>query len=248
MFATDGIWHESDSAGVEWRALERAVLITSLVVALALGVFLCARRMSGAITLPLPPTLLICTAATVLLWALVLRLRLRFSSVVWLAALALALFAVACSFPGERAIDWIVWLAVAAVYGVVPNTSARHSSPAAGRIVHESPELLLQQVSRSRTAEGSDVAQGMLVAEFTPGERTATLYVAFCPPFLFLPTVDAEPVDGPDCSVKIEQVLHQGARFEVRLARASTATERVAVEFVAIESPLPATEHDPLAV
>jgi hypothetical protein len=237
MLATDGIWHESDSAGEEWRALERAVLIASLVVALALGIFLCARRMSGAITLPLAPTLLICTAATMLLWSLILRLRLRFSSVGWLAALALALFAVACSFPGERAIDWIIWLAVAAVYGVVPTTSARRSSPAAGRMTNGSPDLLVQQVSRSRTVEGGEFAQGMLVAEFTPGERTSTLYVAFCPPFLFLPTVDAEPVDGPDCSVKIVQVLHQGARFEVRLTRASTTPQRIRIEFVAIETP-----------
>jgi hypothetical protein len=172
----------------------------------------------------------------VLLVALIIRLRLHFAPIAWLAPFALALFAIACSFPGGRAIDWIVWLTVAAVYGLVPMTPARRSSPAAWRATDVESEVLLQQVSRSRTAEGADLVHGTLVAVFTPGERTATLHVAFCPPFEFLPTVDAEPVDGPDCSVKVEQILHQGARLEVRLARAGTTYERVTVEFIARDS------------
>ena len=114
-------------------------------------------------------------------------------------------------------------------------TPARRSSPAIGS--DQEAGQILQQFSRSRGAEGSEIIHGTLLAEFAPGERIAVLHVAFCPPFEQLPSVEAEIADGPACDVKIAQVLHQGARLEARLARASTATEQVHVEFAATGAP-----------
>lgn len=237
MLATDGTWPEQDSASSAFRALARPVLIGSLALLLALGAFLAARRMSGALAAPLAPLPLVATALLVLLTATILRLRLRFTTTQWLPPLAIALFAIGCSFPGERAIDWLVWLTVAAVYGVVPMAPARRSSPAIGYEASEASDTLLQQVSRSRTTEGVDFVHGTLTAEFAAGERSATLHVAFCPPFEYVPSIEAEAVDGDDCDVKIAQVLHQGARLEVRLPRASTAPQRIRIEFAATETP-----------
>ena len=97
------------------------------------------------------------------------------------------------------------------------------------------PELMTQQLSRSRSAEG-DAIHGTLLAEFAPGERTVTLHVAFCPPFERLPQVDAE-ADG--CDVHVVQILHQGARLDARRSPDCDAPQRIPVEFAAIlRSPL----------
>jgi hypothetical protein len=236
MLATDGTWREAVSTRGQLRGDVRAVFIASLVFLLGIGVFLCARRLNGTLAAPLTPVSLIAIAAVLLLWACAIRLRLRDRHFVWLPAIVLALFAIACSYPAERGIDWLVWLTVFAVYGLLPAT---RRSPA---IAPSSPtDVVLQQLSRSRTAEGVEVVRGTLVAEFAPSERSATLHVAFCPPFERLPEIDIEPADGPDCDAKVAQLLHQGARIEVRLSRASTSLEQVTIEFVA-------TDANPLAV
>jgi hypothetical protein len=94
---------------------------------------------------------------------------------------------------------------------------------------------LLQQLTRSRDADGCESIQGRLVAEFAPGERTISLHVAFCPPFEQVPEVEAEAADGPDASVQVAQVLHNGARLEVRLQRPAAVAVNVSLEFVAQE-------------
>jgi hypothetical protein len=188
--------------------------------------------MSGALESQLAPVPLALTAAALLAWACAVRLRLCDRRVDWLLSAVLALFAVACSFPGSRSIDWLVWLAVFAAYGLVP---ARPSLPAIGS--DKRAEQVLQQLTRSRTSDGGDAIHGTLLAEFAPGERTTILHVAFCPPFEQLPSVKAEVVDGPACEVKVAQILHQGTRLEARLSRASTAAERVTIKILATDHP-----------
>jgi len=235
MFATDGTWRDVDDAGDDWRTVIAPALVTSLALALAVTVFLFVRRLSGALDTPLAPVPLVLTAGGLLAWSAAIRLRLRDRRADWLAAIVLALFAVACSFPGNRVIDWLVWLTALVAFGLIP---ARRSSPA-GESVSDSDELL-QQLTRSRTADGSETIHGTLLAEFAPGERIVVLHVAICPPFERLPSVDAEAADGPECDVKVAQVLHQGARIEARLSRVNTAAARVTINFVA-------TDHPPLA-
>jgi hypothetical protein len=77
--------------------------------------------------------------------------------------------------------------------------------------------------------------RGKLIAEFAPDERTTSLHVAFCPPFARLPEVEAEAVNGPDVSVHVAQVLHNGARIEVRLQQAAAERINVSLEFFAQE-------------
>jgi hypothetical protein len=96
-------------------------------------------------------------------------------------------------------------------------------------------EQLLQQLTRCRTADGSDVIRGTLVAEFAPGQRTATLYVAFCPPFERLPQIEAEIDEADLATIKLTQVLHNGAQLEVRLSRASTLRQAIAIELYAAQ-------------
>jgi hypothetical protein len=126
----------------------------------------------------------------------------------------------------------LVWLAVGGVFVVLP---ARRSSPAVGSGEAAGEELL--EMTRSRTADGVVTIHGSLVAEFAAGDRIAVLHVAFCPPFEWLPTVEAKKVAGPACDVKIAQILHQGARIEVRLSRASTSPRRATIAFRACSHP-----------
>jgi hypothetical protein len=232
MLATDGTWREAEDVADDWRGAVAPALVASLVLALAVGAFLFARRVTGALDTPLAPAPLILTAGGLLAWSAAIRWRLRDRRADWLSALVLALFAVACSFPGNRVIDSLVWVTVFAAYGLIP---ARRSSPAIGSV--SSPDQLIQQLTRSRTADGCETVRGTLLAEFAPGERVVVLHVAFCPPFDRLPTVEAEVANGPACDVKVAQVLHQGARLEARLSRASSTAQRVTIEILATDHP-----------
>lgn len=243
MLATEGSWHETEDADDDWRGAIAAALVASLVFLLGVGAFLVARRATGALDMSLAPLPLVLTAGSLLAWSTAVRLFLGDRRIDWLAAMVLALFAVACSFPGHRSIDWLVWLTAFGAFGLIPapTTAARRcpSSPAVGSAANS--DALLQHLTRSRAADGCETIHGTLLAEFAPGERNVVLHVAFCPPFERLPTVEAEVSDGPPCDVKLTQILHQGARLELRLLRASIIRERVTVEFAATDRPPLAT-------
>jgi len=216
-----------------------------------LAAFLLVRRATGALTAPLPPAILLLTAASMLAWAWCVGIagtrcvdcEIVFSRpidrfmAVWLAPVTLLMVAVACSYPGGRAVDWIVWLPVVLAAAAGPKLAerwrraqnervipARRSSPAIVRAEVNQPieesGTLLQQLTRSRSLDGSETISGTVVAEFAQGERTTTLHIAFCPPFEVLPRVEAEIADGPDASVQVTQVLHHGARLERAVAAA----------------------------
>jgi hypothetical protein len=70
----------------------------------------------------------------------------------------------------------------------------------------------------------------MLVGEFAPGERQATLYIAFCPPFERRPQVEVNVADDSDATVKLTQVLHNGAQLEVRLPHPTEEPTKVTIE------------------
>lgn len=213
--------------------------------------------MVGAITAPLPATTLIVTAIVVLAWVWAVQFtwarpalsrsfiprKAETLATRWGPPIVLLLLAAACSYPGGRIVDWIVWLAVIAAYWMLlrwRRQPARRSSPATVHSAAEPPshdnELVLQQLSRFRTADGHDVVRGMLVAEFAPGERTVTLHAAFCPPFERLPHVEAE-ADETAATIRVSQVLHNGVRLEVRLAKPSDVQRHVCIELAASEIP-----------
>jgi hypothetical protein len=213
---------------------------------LALGLFVVTRRLSGAITSPLPPLSLVITALGLLAWSVTVRgLSVRCVAsqpargyIKWLPTTVLLLFAAACSFPASRLIDWFVWLPVFAldwwsatrIAGIKRNRVLSRLAASKGELEPAQP---LQQIQRFRTADGAELIRGEFVAEFAAGERNATLYIAFCPPFERLPTVDAQIGDESSATVKVAQLLHNGAELDVRLAEPSATAQVVAVEFIA---------------
>jgi hypothetical protein len=194
------------------------------------GLFLLARRLMGALVTPLPAVQLTLSALALLAWALSVRILAPTRYAAWFTGAALALVAVGCSFPAERAVDWLVWLAVFGTFLASPLPAAfapraRYSPPTGA-------DRPLQQLTRWRTADGRDVLQGTLLAEFAAGERTTTLYVTFCPPFERLPRIDLES----SVDAKAVQSFHHGAQLEVRLTQPARTACTATVELFATDA------------
>jgi hypothetical protein len=242
------------------RCTYTIILLATVPLVLALSLFLAARRALGAMIEPLPPLLLVRTALVALAWVWLARIaactvkggaesaatRTRYW-LLWCSPwLTLLFIAYACSYPVDRAVDWLVWMVTMAAawlgpriigvrekHAARPATASKLRSPAA-RVTSDA-DRVLQQLTRYRTADGREIIRGTLMAEFAPGERQATLYVGFCPPFKFLPAVEAEIADTDAATVKLTQVLHNGAQIDVRLSQPARTQADLVVDIVAAE-------------
>lgn len=225
----------------------RAQVVSALTCSvLTIGTFLFLRRASGALAAPLPVSPLLATGLMLTAWAILVRELSRRNPVIMaLLLLATLMFAVACSYPGARAIDWLTWPTVmfaTVLLPSLPRTTDDDSEIINGfpvRIMSDKDEesdLVLQQVTRTRTAVGQETIHGQLLAEFIPGERQSTVYAAFCPPFERLPVVEVNVADDFDAAVKTTQLFHNGVQFEVRLAEPAENCFRLLIEFVATDS------------
>jgi hypothetical protein len=253
VFATDGIWPETFRRCAGQRSPLQYLAAATAFLALSLGLFLFARRTIGALLSSPPVDVVALTALVLVAWGWLVRLSLwrdqiaprqylaaelrsRVSIVaVWIPLIAIALFAVACSYPFARTIDYAIWFSAlaAVVWGPKIVLPARRSSPAMNRV--PDAESVLQQLTRYRLADGREAVRGILHAELAAGERSATLYVAFCPPFERLPQVTAAVASGPSATVKLAQVLHQGTQVEVRRSGVLECRQNVTVELSATE-------------
>jgi hypothetical protein len=232
--------------GGEQQRVAALVVIASTCGALAVAAFLLARRAAGAFSSPLPVPQLLATAAAVTAWAVIVReLSMRTPLLVLLTMVVILLLALACSYPGARAIDWLAWpTAIFAVVLCPPIARCNESQPRqlsnSTTNLDESHEAdaehVLQKFTRVRTADGHEVIHGALIGEFGPGERHATLHIAFCPPFDHLPRVEVNVADDSRASVKLTQVLHNGAQLEVRLAAPASKDTSVTIELFASDA------------
>lgn len=269
MPTTDGTWRAETSRDATRRWPVVPVLIALVLFFLAVALFLAVRRVAGALVEPLPTGPLLATAAILLAWVWAVRtIGARVETdksarrlLEWLPLVAMLLVAAACSYPGNRWLDWVVWLPALSCAWLLHDTrvlkyvrlfkiAGSPRDPGSGFIEErgssdiEPTDLsnsiqhdgqLLQQLTRIRLAEGREAVHGVLLAEFGAGQQIATLYVGFCPPFEELPYVEAEVADGPMASIKVVQVLHNGAQLDVGLAVPATEAALVSVEFMAAE-------------
>ncbi|MGI9458212.1 MAG: hypothetical protein ACR2NU_16735 [Aeoliella sp.] len=173
--------------------------------------------------------------------------------------IVIGFWAVACSFPGSQPAAWFIWAsAIGLVFMATKNFAKRppltavvadHAplSPVAtaqsqdgsadlqARHPVDEGETVLQNVLRVRDQSGQEYVYATLRGEFKPGDRIATLYVGFCPPFPSLPHVEAEVIDGAPAVAKVIQALHNGAQIEVDLDEPSLEATHVTVEVAAFE-------------
>ena len=92
---------------------------------------------------------------------------------------------------------------------------------------------VMQQLTRSEAADGSEELSGWLRLPFAPGQRSGSIHVAFCPPLRVAPQLAVEQIDGPEARIKTAQVLPYGARFDLKLAAAAEAATAVLLQFTA---------------
>ena len=92
---------------------------------------------------------------------------------------------------------------------------------------------VLQQLTRRHAADGSEDLSGWLRMPFAPGQRTASLHVAFCPPFARTPEVSAQQLDGPAVRIKTGQLLPYGVRLDLKLSAAAEMPSGVLLRFSA---------------
>jgi hypothetical protein len=256
-----------------WR--RRAVL--ALLAALAgVSALVAARRCAGALDRELDPPALLATAlgATFLaaaarwLWlqhehaepqAAASSLR---GVVGWSGSLALLLLAVGCCYPGNRNLEWLIWLPLIVCdqfwrqtffdggepgqtfagerRAAAEEVEAAESGFARARATCEGAptdgadgETIVQQLFRVRDPQGGEAVYGAVQAEFAAGQRTTTLYVGFCPPLGAAPQVVAVAPGCPEVQVKVVQALAHGARLDVRLPEPAEEACRIPIDLAA---------------
>ncbi len=167
--------------------------------------------------------------------------------------ISIFLIAFASSCPFAHIVDWLIWLPTfAAAWFLLPLPHREGPGEGFFRRLKQSPTLrrlpsttrrppaagqrVLQQLTRTELADGRHTIHATLTALFAPGQRTATLYVAFCPPFERLPEVDVDFDDATIATVKLTQLLHHGAQLDVSLSRPAITTFSGPVELFALQS------------
>ena len=111
-----------------------------------------------------------------------------------------------------------------------PDTCAVSQSPT---FEQASDGQITQQVVRQQASDGTETMSGRLRASFLPGQRTASVHLAFCPPFANMPTVEVKQIDGPPGRIKTVQLLPYGARFDLKLSEDAAEPLAVLLQFSA---------------
>jgi hypothetical protein len=234
------------------RAILRNSAVVGVVSLFAFGLLLTARRLAGGFTTILTTPQLIGVAVVVAAIVVACRLALRYSGCDrWLDQLVtggngigVSLVAVGCSFPGNHVSHWLIWTPV-----LIADQLLRHFLVAVPRRTPIPPpptdtadeDHILQQLTRVLDDAGAETIHGTLRADFSAGQRHATLHVGFCPPLAGLPEITAEPVDGPDATIKVVQAFAHGARLDIRLEDPADEPCYVTIEFSASPAPAPVT-------
>jgi hypothetical protein len=97
---------------------------------------------------------------------------------------------------------------------------------------------VLQQLTRSQAADGSEQLSGWLRVVFAAGQRTAIVHLAFCPQFATTPELAVEQLDGPEILRINQAVFCFGARLDLKLAAPAEEPLGVRLQFSARSKPL----------
>lgn len=227
-----------------------AMVISALASLILFALLLIVRRVAGSITADLPLVTLATTALAAL--AIVTGTRMAWqrtflegteadTTIGWAGSAAMVLLAIGVSFPAQRVEDWIVWLPVLVVDQLVRRL-VLETDDQVEEVNIAKPQAALrgeqvQQIVRSRSADGAEIVHATLRADFVPGQRTATVYVGFCPPLGGRPEITIEAASGPNAEFKIVQAFSHGARIDVRLAATAIEAMSAVLHVTAIAPP-----------
>ena len=83
-------------------------------------------------------------------------------------------------------------------------------------------EQVVQQLTRTLAADGTETLSGLLRTTFIPAQRTANVHLAFCPPLAHYARI-ARGANGRPAGpiIKTAQLLPYGARLDLKLVAAA---------------------------
>lgn len=120
--------------------------------------------------------------------------------------------------------------------GAIPRSSEGLDAPDASvETLRQAPRILakadiLQEFVRSQHPGGTEFLSGWMRVALAPGQRSAAVHLAFCPPFSRAPTVTVVQQDGPSARIKVVQVLPFGVRLDLKLAQTPSSSGSVLLE------------------
>ena len=109
------------------------------------------------------------------------------------------------------------------------------------------PGEVTQEFVRTRQPDGSERLAGWLRTPLSPGQRTASVHVAFCPPFVRTPKITVAQQEGPPARIKEAQLLPYGARLDLKLAQAADAPATVLLE-ITVQGEAPMASSSPTEI
>jgi hypothetical protein len=170
----------------------------------------------------------------------------------WGSSAALLLVAVGTSFRSDRLSDILIWLPLLAMDQLwrldffdgcttrtgAPETLASTEPPSLEftpvEVLRENAsDKVVQQVFRVREADGSEAVYARLLAHFVAGQRHQAVYLGFCPPLEYVPTVRVDPCAGPSAHLKVSQSFAHGTRIDVKLTAPASAPATVVIDLAA---------------
>jgi hypothetical protein len=240
----------------------RTTIVAAILILLGVGGLLVVRRLAGAFSAELSIPGVLVAALTTTAMAATSRLvwrRCRSAEtslqrteelfVGWASSAALLLVAVGTSFHSARLSDVLVWMPLLALdqfwrhdffhAGNTTQADTPATQMAAGGMAgsftpaNVQHDDVVQQMFRVREADGSEAVYAKLLAHFVAGQRHQTVYLGFCPPLDYVPTVATNPTGGPPATLKVAQAFAHGVRIDVKLATAPTAPASVSIDLVA---------------
>jgi hypothetical protein len=214
---------------------------------MAAALTLAFRRAAGAFENALPAQWLVVVALLVAATALLARTmwsyrscgaRLGWRRCAAHAALSAAALGIALtlSLPGTSPVGLIVlWTVLLAeqVFAWTWLVRPRLVAPRQDVLALAPDAVLVQQLIRTRSPDGSERISGHVRVPLVAGQRTAHAHVAFCPPLESVPRIEVDQLDGPESRIKAAQVLLLGVRFDVKLAGSHAADTNVLFAFSA---------------
>lgn len=122
------------------------------------------------------------------------------------------------------------------------------SAPSADDFHHDASDdsaVVQHLVRRQNSTSGGQRIDGWLRCDFSPGQRTAAVHVAFCPPLAAAPKIEAriDPEYGALATCKVAEHYVHGARFEVRLASPAPQSTTTRVIFSAVVAQTESADH-----
>ena len=245
---------------LRWGLLASAALVASLCCLLVFRRFGGAldQPLSSGVLAVVTAIALVMGAGFRVGWLVLTRAEESTRSMVWLAipSICLALLATALTLPSTPL--WTLTLFWGAIVGTeaawwimgthrrVTGRSAIETTPTAGatdpgghavsQVDDEGPLLpdgVTQQLIRSGDEANGESLSGLARTTFAPGELVQQVHIAFCPPFVDRPQLEAYVVDGPEATLKVAQLESFGTRLELRLPPRPQEMQQVVVGFEA---------------